>query len=155
MTKQYGFYFDAERCVQCFACELACKSTRNLEPGVSWRKVIEIWKGDFPEVSRTFVSLSCLHCARPSCLEVCPTEAIYKRAEDGIVIVDKDKCISCILCVTACSFAAIEMENGYPVFLDECRLCGECVEACPEDAIAIKEAEKEADVSEYTGVLVY
>ncbi|TEU11163.1 electron transfer flavoprotein subunit alpha, partial [Candidatus Bathyarchaeota archaeon] len=47
------------------------------------------------------------------------------------------------------------MEDGYPVFLDECRLCNACVEACPEDAIAIKEIEKEADVSEYTGVLVY
>jgi electron transfer flavoprotein alpha subunit len=52
------------------------------------------------------------------------------------ISVDKDKCT-------------------YPVFLDECRLCGECVEVCPEAAIAIKETEKEADVSEYRGVLVY
>ena len=71
------------------------------------------------------------------------------------ISVDKEKCISCSLCVTACTFAAIEMEDGYPVFLDECRLCNACVEACPEDAIAIKEIEKEADVSTYTGVLVY
>jgi electron transfer flavoprotein alpha subunit/NAD-dependent dihydropyrimidine dehydrogenase PreA subunit len=71
------------------------------------------------------------------------------------ISVAKDKCTSCSLCVTACPFAAIEMENGYPVFLDECRLCGACVEACPEDAIAIKETKKEADVSEYEGVLVY
>ena len=71
------------------------------------------------------------------------------------ISVDKEKCISCSLCVTACTFAAIEMEDGYPVFLDECRLCNACVEACPEAAIAIKEIEKEADVSEYTGVLVY
>jgi electron transfer flavoprotein alpha subunit/NAD-dependent dihydropyrimidine dehydrogenase PreA subunit len=68
---------------------------------------------------------------------------------------NKDKCTGCSLCVTACPFAAIEMENGYPVFLDECRLCGACVDACPVDAIAIREAKKEADVSEYAGVLVY
>jgi electron transfer flavoprotein alpha subunit/NAD-dependent dihydropyrimidine dehydrogenase PreA subunit len=71
------------------------------------------------------------------------------------ISVDKDKCTSCSLCVTVCPFAAIEMENGYPVFLDECRLCGACIEACPEDAITIKETKKEADVSEYAGVLVY
>ena len=71
------------------------------------------------------------------------------------ISVDKDKCTSCSLCVTACPFTAIEMENGYPVFLDECRLCGACIEACPEDAIAIKETKKEADVSEYRGVLVH
>ena len=71
------------------------------------------------------------------------------------ITVEKEKCTGCSLCVTACPFAAIEMENGYPVILDECRLCGACVEACPEDAITIKETEKEADVSEYRGVLVY
>ena len=71
------------------------------------------------------------------------------------ITVEKEKCTGCSLCVTACPFAGIEMKNGYPVILDECRLCGVCVEACPEDAITIKETEKEADVSEYRGVLVY
>ena len=71
------------------------------------------------------------------------------------ITVEKEKCTGCSLCVTSCPFAAIEMENGYPVILDECRLCGACVEACPEDAITIKETEKEDDASEYKGVLVY
>jgi electron transfer flavoprotein alpha subunit/NAD-dependent dihydropyrimidine dehydrogenase PreA subunit len=71
------------------------------------------------------------------------------------ISVDRDKCNTCSLCLTACPFAAIEMENGYPVILDECRLCGACVDACPVGAITIKEAKKEADVSEYRGVLVY
>jgi electron transfer flavoprotein alpha subunit len=71
------------------------------------------------------------------------------------ITVKKEKCTGCSLCVTACPFAAIEMENGYPVILDECRLCGACVEACPEDAISIKVTKMNAGVSEYRGVLVY
>ena len=83
MAKQYGFYFDVDRCVYCHTCETACKATRDVGPGISWRKVIEIWAGEFPDVSRTFVSLSCLHCAEPACEQACPTGAISKRAEDG------------------------------------------------------------------------
>ena len=104
MTKQYAFYFDADRCVMCYTCEVACKSTRNVELGVSWRKVIEIWRGEFPDVSRTFVSLSCLHCAEPACEDACPAGAISKRAEDGIVVVDKDKCTGCQDCYSACPY---------------------------------------------------
>src|SRR5512136_1088820 len=98
MGKQYGFCFDADRCVMCHACEVACKASNSLEPGVNWRKVIEIWQGEFPDVTRTFVSLSCLHCAQPSCLPACPTGAISKRETDGIVIVDQDLCNGCREC---------------------------------------------------------
>jgi electron transfer flavoprotein alpha subunit len=47
------------------------------------------------------------------------------------------------------------MEEGYPRILDDCRLCGECVYVCPERAISIKEVVKEADLSDYRGVLVF
>jgi electron transfer flavoprotein alpha subunit len=47
------------------------------------------------------------------------------------------------------------MVGEYPSIKDDCRLCGACVDICPEGAIAIKEAKEEADVSDYKGVLVY
>jgi len=69
--------------------------------------------------------------------------------------VDKDRCISCSICVSSCPYAAIEMVEGYPVIGDACRLCGACVDACPEGAIAIEEAERAVDLTEYRGVMVY
>src|SRR4030042_350931 len=104
MTTQYGFYFDADRCINCHACEVACKSLHKIEPGVYWRKTVEIWSGEFPEVSRTFVSVSCFHCAEPACAKACPAQAIIKREEDGIVIVDREKCTGCGICYDACPY---------------------------------------------------
>jgi electron transfer flavoprotein alpha subunit len=69
--------------------------------------------------------------------------------------VDNAKCISCALCEGACPFGSLVMEEGYPHILDDCSLCGECVDACPESAISIKEVVKETDLSDYKGVLVF
>src|SRR3970282_636053 len=55
---------------------------------------------------------SCLHCGDPACWTVCPTGASYKRAEDGIVLVDEDKCIGCKLCSWACPYGAREYSPG-------------------------------------------
>ncbi len=71
------------------------------------------------------------------------------------ISIDKERCTGCGLCVQACTFGSIEMVGDYPEIKDDCRLCNACVEACPEDAITIKETEGEADLSEYTGVMVY
>ena len=139
MAKQYGFYFDADRCVQCHTCEVACKAAHGVELGVSWRKVIEIWEGEFPHVSRTFVSLSCLHCAEPPCESACPTGAISKRDEDGIVVVDKDKCNGCQECYPACPYQVPQF--GADGTMQKCDFCLErgitpaCVAPCPAEAL--------------------
>jgi Fe-S-cluster-containing dehydrogenase component len=57
---------------------------------------------------------SCLHCETPDCVTVCPTGASYKRAEDGIVLVDEDKCIGCQLCAWACPYGAREIALPHP-----------------------------------------
>ncbi len=71
------------------------------------------------------------------------------------ISVDKEKCIGCSLCESACAFGSLVMEEGYPRFLDDCRLCGECVTECPTDAIIIKEAGTEVKLSNYKGILVF
>ncbi len=139
MGSQYGFFFDADRCVMCHACEVACKAARSVEQGVNWRKVIEFWQGDFPSVSRTFVSMSCLHCAEPPCLKSCPTGAISKRSGDGIVAVDRRLCSGCRDCLAACPYAVPQF--GADGTMQKCDFCLErgimpaCVSPCPADAI--------------------
>jgi anaerobic dimethyl sulfoxide reductase subunit B (iron-sulfur subunit) len=156
MPKQLAFYVDISSCVGCKACQIACKDKHGLPVGVLWRRVIEYGGGDWvpkgdiliPEnVFSYFVSISCNHCEKPACLEACPVEAIYKREEDGLVLVDKDVCTGCWECKTACPYGAPQSDNvmGY---MTKCTFCEDllakdenpvCVDACPMRAIQMGE----------------
>ncbi|TAN06703.1 MAG: 4Fe-4S dicluster domain-containing protein [Rhodanobacteraceae bacterium] len=69
---------------------------------------------DMPAPQMVHFPRSCLHCETPDCVTVCPTGASYKRAEDGIVLVDEDKCIGCQLCAWACPYGAREIALPHP-----------------------------------------
>jgi len=140
MAKQYGFYFDEGRCVQCHTCELACKSSHDLEPGMKWRNVTETWEGSYPDVTRTFLSKSCMHCEKPPCIEACPVGAISKRAEDGIVVVDLEKCNGCKECLPACPYEIPQFgKDGKMQKCDYCTGNGTdpaCTVSCPGEALS-------------------
>jgi len=142
MGKQYGFYMRADRCVQCHACELACKSNNEIEQGLRWREVMDEWFGQFPDISNRSFSFACAHCERPACVEACPEGALSKRKEDGIVVVDPEKCIGCRDCGSACPFRV--PRYGKSGLMQKCDLCLErlqqgrepaCVETCPGEAL--------------------
>ena len=90
---QTGFYFDQTRCTGCFACAIACKDWHDVPAGpANWMRVLYQEEGRFPEVFVSYLATPCYHCAQPVCAFVCPNEAITKRDEDGIVVVDQEKC---------------------------------------------------------------
>jgi len=97
---------DLKRCVGCDACTLACKATQGTPKGVHFTRVYRRLYGEYPSVKGFFLPLLCNHCEVPSCMKACPSHAIYKT-EEGVVIVDEDRCVGARACVAACPYAAI------------------------------------------------
>ncbi len=146
MSDQLMIYCDSDRCIKCYACQVACKQWHGfMAGGVSRRNVIEHTSGKFPNVQRTFTSMSCMHCVEPACAKVCPAGAITKRAEDGIVVVDQDKCIGCRYCYFACPFGIPSYDDNGMNKCDMCLSLGtddetgrpdpHCVATCPTQAL--------------------
>lgn len=138
---QYGFYFDAQRCVGCRACEVACQMWNGAKQTAKWREVTSIERGDYPHVTSINVSLACMHCADAPCAKACPRQAIAKTTEAGIVVVDQKRCIGCMLCLWACPFGAPQL--GTSGKMEKCQFCEDrpldmkraCEEICPTGAI--------------------
>ena len=146
MAKQLAFHVNIASCTGCKACQIACKDKNDLPTGIRWRRVFQYEGGEWvnqngqmmpSDVYSYPVSAACMHCANPICLEVCPVSAISKR-DDGIVLIDADKCIGCRYCSWACPYGAPQFNESLGV-MTKCNMCydlvdkGErpaCVEAC-------------------------
>lgn len=149
---QYAFSFDGTRCTGCKTCEFACKDYYGLNADVAYRKVYECTGGETKKDAEGYlttscfayyVSVSCNHCDDPACAKVCPTGAMHKDADTGLVSVDAEKCIGCGYCHMACPYNApkVDREKGHSVKCDGCAervAAGEqplCVRACPARAL--------------------
>ncbi len=157
-----GFYFDQTRCTGCFTCVVACKDWHDISAGPASRRQVQTMEmGRFPEVSVAFLVTSCYHCAQPSCAGACPVGAISKRPQDGIMVVDKEKCLGgakCDLCLRACPYDAPQFGDGDNPKMDMCDFCLDrlagglkpvCVESCP--VRALDSGPLEELVSSYSG----
>jgi sulfite dehydrogenase (quinone) subunit SoeB len=162
--KKLGLVIDLDTCVGCQACVTSCKEWNtgghmapltDIDPygadadGV-WFNRVHTYEHSRADGGSSTVHFprSCLHCEEPACVTVCPTGASYKRAADGIVLVDEDKCIGCKLCSWACPYGARELDTVVGV-MKKCTLCIDriynenlasddrvpaCVAACPTGA---------------------
>ncbi|MBI2304102.1 MAG: 4Fe-4S dicluster domain-containing protein [Chloroflexi bacterium] len=111
-----GMVIDLKRCIGCNACTIACKAENATPPQVFWARVLEGEVGKYPSARRVFLPVLCNHCKNAPCLEVCPTGATHQR-EDGVILVDYDKCIGCRACMAACPYEARYFwENGRGYF---------------------------------------
>lgn len=106
MSVQYGFLIDLEKCVGCHGCSVACKQANGTPPGDTRSKVLRSYEGEYPNTKRSIRPMLCMMCSNPACVPVCPTGATSIREEDGIVVIDKEKCIGCQSCMKACPYGA-------------------------------------------------
>lgn len=146
---QLSFYFDQSRCIGCFTCAVACKDWNDVPAGpASWRRVSITEDGKYPHPVVTFLSSACYHCVKPVCMSACPVDAISKRNEDGIVVVDRVKCLggeSCgMRCRKACFYKAPQFGEEKDDKMQKCDFCLErwgegklpiCVASCPTRAL--------------------
>ncbi len=139
---------DIERCLACKSCEIACavvhSQTKLLEEAIAEspkprKRVTVEAAGEFG------VPIQCRHCEAPLCIEICPTGAIQRQSEESPVVVDKDLCIGCKLCMLICPFGVLQIgPEGRAII--KCDMCLErmeegqepaCVEACPTKALRL------------------
>ncbi|MGD8257599.1 MAG: 4Fe-4S dicluster domain-containing protein [Desulfobacterales bacterium] len=146
---QLGFYFNQTRCTGCSACRVACKDWHNIPAGpANWMRVLYTENGKFPNVFVAYLATPCYHCLDPVCVPACPVNAISKRDENGIVLVDREACLGnlkCdVKCLKACAYDAPQFGTEQGAKMQKCNLCIDrwtenklpvCVEACPTRAL--------------------
>jgi Fe-S-cluster-containing dehydrogenase component len=144
MTKRYAFLVDADLCIGCSTCGMACKNLYHQDQGIVWRKIYPLAESIYPHRDRAYYSLACNHCDNPCCMEGCPVGAFTKR-DDGIVVHNQDACIGCQNCVRTCPFGAPRY-NPAEGRAEKCSMCYEridqgllpaCVQACPTGALTL------------------
>ncbi len=120
--KQHGFYFNADNCISCHACEAACSEKNDLPPHLAFRSVGYLEGGSYPASTRMNISMACNHCDNPVCLKGCPTRAYTKFAEYGAVLQDPDICFGCGYCTWVCPYNAPQLDTqaGH---VSKCNMC--------------------------------
>jgi len=157
-----AFVIDLAICNGCYCCQIACKDehvandwTPYAKPqpdtGQFWIGITEMVRGQVPKVKVTYLPKMCHHCDDAPCIEQCEVGAIYKR-DDGLVIIDPDKCTGCKLCADTCPHDAIFFNESLNI-AQKCTGCTHlldnddewevprCVDQCPTDAIRFGEEE--------------
>ncbi|UCG52892.1 MAG: 4Fe-4S dicluster domain-containing protein [Candidatus Latescibacterota bacterium] len=181
--KRWAMVIDLKKCQQaenCTKCVDACHKFHNVPEFDNPKDEIKwIWKEPFEhafhnqeheyakeELKHSLALLLCNHCDSPPCVKVCPTQATWKRQNDGIVMMDWHRCIGCRYCVAACPYGSRsfnwrdprpfieEMHDDFPTrsrgVVEKCTFCEErlargqmpaCVEACKEKALVFGDLE--------------
>jgi molybdopterin-containing oxidoreductase family iron-sulfur binding subunit len=121
MAHRWGMVIDQNKCVGCWTCAVGCKAINDEPLGYWWNRVlttepdgaaqatapatpaIDVPHGEFPDLSLAYLPIACQHCNDAPCVKVCPVGATFRR-DDGVVLVDYERCIGCRYCMAACPY---------------------------------------------------
>lgn len=151
-------FVNPERCIGCRQCEFACavEHSRTRDPLLAWweepspKPRIHVEAGPWQNTS---FPNRCRHCDPAPCEQACPTGAMARDAEQGLVLVDDGKCIACAMCAMVCPFDVItfhvHLDGVAPrLVATKCDGCASriargaepaCVEACKSAALVYGE----------------
>jgi len=155
---EWVYVIDLERCEGCGMCEKGCIAAHEPFPGQTWMKVYFL---EGPDGKRYPLPRPCMQCQNAPCVNVCPVGANFYN-EDGVVIIDKYRCIGCRMCMAACPYGARYFNWGKPLnwdrenhghetihpvgVVEKCMFCytelekgklPACIESCPMNALFI------------------
>ena len=114
--KKFVMVIDLSRCKNLKKCQSACNHMHQVHPGQNWIKVLSMQDAD--KTAPYWQPTTCMHCDEPPCVKVCPVDATFKR-QDGIVLIDADRCIGCRFCMAACPYSTRVFNWEEPVLTKE------------------------------------
>lgn len=114
--KKFVMVIDLARCKNLKKCQSACNHMHHLPDNQNWVKVFSMQESD--HTAPYWQPSTCMHCDEPPCVKVCPVDATFKR-EDGIVLIDSDRCIGCRFCMAACPYSTRVFNWNDPDLPDE------------------------------------
>ncbi len=161
MNGRRTMVIDTERCTRCDDCVRACASTHGGTP---------VFVREGPQYGRWMFAQACMHCEDPVCMIGCPTGAIHRDHESGLVQINEQTCIGCQGCAQSCPYdnirmvtaadghgrAKVDQQTGLPILqASKCDLCSQqggrpaCQTACPHDALVRIDLSELSEVSRW------
>jgi formate dehydrogenase iron-sulfur subunit len=157
--EQYGFEVDLDACTGCKACVTACHNMNGLDDGEAWRSVGLLHGGTPAAAVQQAITTACHHCVDPACMNGCPVLAYEKDPVTGIVKHLDDQCIGCQYCTFMCPYDVPQYNTARGI-VRKCDMCSDrlavgeapaCVQACPNEAIAITIVERRQALEDAQG----
>ncbi len=137
-------YVNEDWCLGCHLCEVYCAFTatgeKDMARALKNRKITPRIKVE--EAESVCFAVSCRHCEDPLCVKSCISGAL--RLQNGVITINRDKCVNCFTCILTCPYGAVcPTEEGV---VQKCELCLQtaqglpaCISGCPNGAIVFEE----------------
>lgn len=107
--RKWIMVIDLAKCDGCGGCTVQCNKMHHVPEGKAWIKVFKMQ--DAQHTAPYWMPRPCFQCDEPPCTKVCPVDATYKR-QDGVVLIDNERCIGCRYCMAACPYSARDFNWG-------------------------------------------